>query len=325
MLPVFIDTNVFLRFYAYSDDTLNEVEKLAALVQAGEIKLLATQQVIEEWARNRDKELEESFKRLGQIGASSPIPRFAAHLTQASQLSDLLKQVKASKSDLIAAINSELDGDGLRADKVISHLFQLSGVLERTESAISKARLRQELANPPGKSGSLGDQINWEILLSGVAAGTDLHIVSRDGDFKSVAFEGKPNFFLREEWKREKNSELHLYSGLAEFTKAHFPNLKLPSDVLKGHSIKNLTASTSYHQTHAAVSELAPMINELSSEEAVSLFVALTTNSQISDIISDADVKSFFSDLWDRFFLDTSKEMDSKLEEISGDIFGLPF
>ena len=34
VLHVFIDTNILLRFYAYSDDALGEVEKLSALVKA---------------------------------------------------------------------------------------------------------------------------------------------------------------------------------------------------------------------------------------------------------------------------------------------------
>jgi predicted nucleic acid-binding protein len=325
MLHVFIDTNVLLRFYAYSDDTLAEVEKLSALVKAKEIKLCVTQQVVDERARNRDKELIESMKRLDQLGASVQMPRFAEHHPAAAEFATAMKQAKKAKTELVAAIKKEMEEEGLRADRVIQALFDASDVLDRTPDVVRRAMLRRELSNPPGKKESLGDQINWEIMLEHVPEGTDLHIVSRDGDFKGGILEGVANFFLRGEWNQKKKARLFLYSGLAEFANAHFPQIKVPSDAIKSAAIKKLAASGSYAQTHAAISDLHPILGDLSKEDGLGILAAITQNNQISDIICDDDVKAFYKDLYHKFLLDTSTELDAQLEAVSEEVFGVPF
>lgn len=325
MLHVFIDTNVLLRFYAYGDDTLAEVEKLSALVKAKEITLCVTQQVVDERARNRDRELTESMKRLEQLGASVQMPRFAEHHPAAAEFSEAMKLAKKAKAELLAAIKEEMKGEGLRADRLIQTLFDASNILERRPDLVTRATLRRALGNPPGKKESLGDQINWEILLENVPEGTDLHIVSRDLDFRGGILEGAPNFFLVEEWKAKKKANLFLYSGLSEFTKEHFPDIKVPSDAIKSGAIKALTGSASFAQTHAAIAELQPLVRELSDAEGLALLLAVTNNSQISDIINDEDVKKFYKDVYSRFILETTKDLDDKLESISEDVFGVPF
>lgn len=325
MLHVFIDTNVLLRFYSYADDTLAEVEKLSALVKTKQIRLYVTEQVVDERARNRDKELAESIKRIEQLGASVQMPRFAEHHPAAMAFSNFMKEAKSAKTELLAAIRAEMEGEGLRADRVIQALFDASDILQRTPEIIRRAMLRRQLGNPPGKRETLGDQINWEILLEHSPEGADLHIVSRDGDFRGGVIDGVANFFLRGEWNYKKKARLHLYSGLGEFTKVHFPEIKVPADALKGAAIKALTSSGSYQQTHAAVADLHPILKSLTKEEAIALCVALTNNSQIRDILGDDDVKDFYKDLYLEFWIEMPPDLDKELMEISDDIFGVPF
>lgn len=324
MLHVFIDTNVLLRFYGYSDDTLVEVEKLSALVKSKQLKLLVTQQVVDERARNRDKEVSESVKRLEQLGLSVQMPRFAEHHNAASDFTQSMKVAKAAKSALLSAISLEMAHEGLRADRVIQDMFDASVVLERTSEIINRARLRRELGNPPGKRDSLGDQINWEIILENVPTDTDLHIVSRDADFKGGVVEDQANFFLRGEWNVKKKGNLFLYQGLAEFTKSHFTDIKVPSDAIKAAAIKELVSAGFYAQTHSAIAKLQPIIEEIEEKEALAILTAVTVNSQISDILADADVEQFYKALHLKFILSTSPALDEELENTSS-IFGIPF
>ena len=324
MLHIFIDTNVLLRFYGYSDDTLAEVEKLAALVATDQIRLLTPRQVVEEWSRNRDKQIEDSQKRLDQIGSASQIPRFAMHLDEATILSDAIKKVKSARVALSAAIAAELGNEGLRADQVIEALFEAADIKERTPEIVARARPRRELGNPPGKNTSLGDQVNWETLLEVSEVGTDLHVISKDGDFQSAAFIDQPGFFIKKEWKRLKNGELFLYKGLAEFTKAHFPNIALPSEILKIAAVDKLIASGNYATTHSAISGLEPYIGDLSTEEEISLLFAAINNSQISDIINDIDVSEFYKKVYDSAYIFTSRDMDASLQAVSAEVFGTP-
>jgi predicted nucleic acid-binding protein len=325
VLHLFIDTNVLLRFYSYSDDTLAEVDKLSALVKAKEIRLLVTEQVVDERARNRDREVSESMKRLDQLGSSVQMPRFAEHHQAAGQFIEAMKQAKAAKAELLAAIKEEMLGDGLRADRVIQQMFDASSVLARTPEIIQRAVLRRNIGNPPGKKESLGDQINWEIILEHVPEGTDLHIVSRDGDFRGGVVDGVANFFLRGEWNHKKKAKLHLYAGLSEFAKKHFPDIKVPSDAAKSAALKKLIGSGSFMQTHAAIAELAPLLDEISEAEGLAALQAAVSNGQIGGIIEDEDVASFYGKLHAKLLFSTSPELDEQLSDLSSEVFGVPF
>lgn len=324
MLHVFIDTNVLLRFYAYSDDSLTEVEKLSALIKTGKITLLITEQIVDEHARNRDNVLAESLKRLEQMPTAVQMPRFAEHHESAQKLMAAIKEAKGAKSGLLDAIRTEMTEGALRADRVILEMFASTKPLVRTGEIIERARLRRELGNPPGKPESIGDQINWEILLDHVPSETDLHIISKDGDFGSGTVQGRAGYFLRSEWSYKKEAGLYLYKGLAEFAEQHFPDIKVPSDAVKAVAMESLIKSTSYAQTHSAISDLTKIFEDLSHNDAVALLTAVTYNTQISDIIHDDDVKKFYHKLFDAYWIFTPSELDDALEAISKEVFPNP-
>lgn len=66
MINLFIDANIYLRFYAYAEDTFTELEKLTALVQTGKIRILLPQQVKDEVSRNREAEIDRALVRFEQ-------------------------------------------------------------------------------------------------------------------------------------------------------------------------------------------------------------------------------------------------------------------
>ncbi len=326
MLHVFIDTNILLRFYSYSNDALHECEKLTALIAAGQIKLVLTEQVVDERARNRDKEVAESLKRLEQIAPSVQMPRFAEHHEAAGKLTSAIATARAERKTLLEAIKSEMEEGGLKADQVIQAMFDASEVLVRTPEIIERARLRCELNNPPGKKESLGDQINWELMLEHVPLGTDLHIISQDGDFKSQVREGFASFFLRGEWNFKKSASLRLYPGLSEFVKEHFPQINVPSDAIKVTAISELVSSGNYSWTHNQISTLSSLFDQLNLEDAILLFKGFIQNSQINDIQSDPDVKDFYGKLYKKFSSAISGELETQLWEAeSEDSLFVPF
>jgi len=316
VLHVFIDTNVLLRFYAYSDDTLGEVEKLSALIKAKKISLLTTEQIVDEHARNRDGILADSLKRLDQITTAAQLPRFAEHHQAAQELLTAMAEAKSAKTALMEAIRSEMTEGRLRADRIILDMFASTAPLPRTPEIIERAKLRRELSNPPGKQDSIGDQINWEILLDHVPENSDLHVISKDGDFRSGAVPGRASFFLRGEWNSKKKAQLHLYNGLAEFTSQHFPDIKVPSDALKSAAIEAFINSTSYATTHTAIADVKAVIDDLTAEEAIALLQAATQNNQISDIAADDDVDELLRDIHTKFFWDTPGSLDVKLNDL---------
>ena len=51
-MKIFIDTNVYLKFYHYSNDEFEELRKLIVLIEQEEILLYVPNQVLNEFTRN---------------------------------------------------------------------------------------------------------------------------------------------------------------------------------------------------------------------------------------------------------------------------------
>ena len=79
---------------------------------------------------------------------------------------------------MTAEIQKDIDNKNLPADSLVQQLFSLATKMDNTEQSIDRAQRRIQLGNPPGKKGSLGDAVIWEILLTKVEKGNSICIVS---------------------------------------------------------------------------------------------------------------------------------------------------
>lgn len=317
MLHVFIDSNIYLRFFAYADDTLEELEKFQALAETEKVRIYLTQQVQDEVSRNREAEIARAVARFQKSALPPEIPRFALHTTEAKALLKESKKAAEAKAALSQKITEEIQKGDLRADLLIDELAEHSVVLEVQQEHIDSAYLRRDVGNPPGKPETLGDQINWECLLDAVPSKTDLHIVSTDEDFFSKLDSAQPSQFLVDEWEQENGGSLAVYRSLSAFTKKHFPEIKLPIDILKTDAISRLVKSGNFARTHAQVDKLHEMFEQLTYEDAIILFQAMIDNNQINWIATDEDVKSFYSKLWKKFWVKTPAELDDQLAKVA--------
>src|SRR5262249_19161881 len=58
--------------------------------------------------------------------------------------------------------------------------------VQHNEEELSRARSRKELGNPPGKKGDpIGDELNWEQLVTACNGNSGLWVLSRDGDYST--------------------------------------------------------------------------------------------------------------------------------------------
>lgn len=317
MISLFIDANVYLRFYAYTDDDLLELEKLHALVEAGELRIYKNSQLEDEIERNRENKIDEALNTFKKSIGSAQIPRFALHFEEAKNLLELSKQVQTAKSELTKKIASEIEDGDLRADQLIRQLLKSGTDVAVTSAILERARWRQIRGNPPGKSDSIGDQIHWESLLAGVGDGEDIHIVSHDGDFASQLRSSQPNPKLASEWSMQKHATLFLYQTLGAFAKKHFGSISLPTDVTKSSAISKLVGSANFENTHKQIARLQKIINEITLEEANLIFQALIDNNQIKWIAEDSDVKEFYSELYTKYWSQTDPDMDQNLAEVA--------
>lgn len=294
MIHTFVDTNVFLSLYAYTDDNIEELRKLLELLKSNQLKLYVTSLVNQEFNRNRDKKIQESLGNLERFNTTLTIPRFAEHLDEVAEIRLSLEALKKSKASLLEKLKEEINERSLAADLLFKEIREAAKLVPISDEADQSARRRLERGNPPGKDGDLGDRLNWEVLLEKVPDGSDIHIVSRDKDYASPFGADIPNNYIYQEWEVIKEGKVYLYPGLRAFAKARFPEIQLASDVEKKLAIKQLLESSSFTETHAAIARLASFAADLSPEEARALFVGLVANPEIHQIAGDSDVKELY-------------------------------
>lgn len=275
-LNLFIDTNVLLGFYRYSKDDLAKLNQLEDLiVKTKDIKLIVTSQQVDEFYRNRDKVIADVVK---ELSTSISIPQlFSGH----PDYKLIRKQAEMIKTEVERVKNETLEDarkGNLKADAIISRLFKDATLV--SAEIMRKAKSRAEVGNPPGKAGSLGDAINWELLLSVVPADEDLHIVSRDGDYASALDKGQLNSFLEKEWHKSRFGSLHLYETLNSLFKTNFPQIKLMDEYIKDDLIRQLSQSGSFDGSRAIIEKLLKVGN-FSEKQIAALYKAATTNDQV--------------------------------------------
>lgn len=182
-LNLFIDTNIFLAFYHLTGDDLEELKKLSVLIENGEIVLLLPRHVEDEFLRNREAKIAEAIRKIREQHLNLQFPQICKDYPEYEAMRVSQKEYEEAHAELLKKIDEDITSRKLKADEVIEKLFVLATKIPITEMLISKALLRTQLGNPPGKRGSLGDALNWEALLEATDPGEPLHFVTDDNDF----------------------------------------------------------------------------------------------------------------------------------------------
>jgi len=206
MKTLFIDTNVLLSFYHLTSEDLEELRKLVALIDTTKIELVLTEQIEDEFNRNRAAKIADAMKKLQDARFKIAFPAFAKDYPGYDELRTLLDKAGKKHAELVETITEDAIKGDLKADALVADLFQKATVIPVSDEIYLDALKRVRRGNPPGKENSLGDAINWECLLAKIDDGTDVHLVSEDKDYRSQL---TPEFsdFLNHEWKTRKNSE----------------------------------------------------------------------------------------------------------------------
>lgn len=289
MKNVFIDTNIWLSLYHFTNDDLSQFEKLKDMLN-NSINLIVPQQVYDEILRNRETKILDALKSLEIQNPKYPVfcKGYDDYEELKTDIDSIVKKFKEFKKKVEADIISE----NLPADNTLSSFFS---VIEKKPCAsyINKAYDRYRIGNPPGKDNKYGDAINWECLLDVVPNGHDLYFISADKDYCSSVSPDKMHPFLIKEWMQLKNSNIYFYSTLVKFLKDHVQEIQLQGENEKEKLIKELYNSTSFEQTHAIISSLN-QYSEWTDVQIEKLCWALEDNNQINWIFSDFDIFNFY-------------------------------
>ena len=166
MTNLFIDTNVFLNFFSFSNDHLNKLEELIKLIRKKDILLFLPEQVIDEFTRNRESTLKKAIDKLQEFSSKPESPVICHEFDQMKKVQKLASEIEKELSSLIKELDRQIRTSSLHADKLISELFGLAMRIDLPRGILDSARMRHDRGNPPGKTGSYGDAINWECLLA---------------------------------------------------------------------------------------------------------------------------------------------------------------
>ncbi|MBN2015621.1 DUF4935 domain-containing protein [Candidatus Dojkabacteria bacterium] len=288
MKNIFIDTNIFLDFYHYSDDDLSKLNNLDELISdLKDINLLLTDQVIQEYKRNRDSKIADAMKQFQQQSIKINFPRlFDQFKTETRELKKHIDIVSNLKSELEKQIYKSIIDKTLVADQVIDKFFQdkydflyKDRVLLTLGNDVTNAERRINIGNPPGKKGSLGDAINWEIILRSVPQGEIIYVISGDSDFASPLNSKKIHSFLEDEWKSTKKAEIMFYTSISEFFASEYGAVEL-DEIKKDTLIQQLEESPSFDRSREILKSLE-VYSDFSKEQINSIVIASLKNDQV--------------------------------------------
>ena len=295
-MHLFIDTNILLSFYSLNQDDLDELTKIIDAIESNQIILLLTDQIINEFYRNREQRIEGAIKSLRAQTFNPQFPQLCEDYPETDILRAALKHHEQAHAALIAKILVDIKAKNLKADRIIQSLFSLGTKLSPDLTTVERAKLRMSVGNPPGKNNSLGDAINWESLLNQTPTGEDLYFITGDKDYCSALNDDEFSDFLLTEWDAQKQTKIYFYKRLSSFCKEQFPEITIATARDKDFLIRDLVTSQSISNTQAAIDKLS-YYTEFSAAQVNSIVSAAIFNRQVTWSIEDARVKSFLQSI----------------------------
>ncbi|WP_373541033.1 PIN domain-containing protein [Chamaesiphon sp.] len=306
-MQLFIDTNILLSFYSLNQEDLAELNKLIDAIDRHQITLVLTDQILDEFNRNRDQRIDGAIKSLRTQTFNPQYPQICEDYPEIDILRESLKLYEQAHVALTAKIALDIKAKNLKADRIIQSLFRLGKKLTNHPTTLDRARFRMGVGNPPGKNNSLGDAINWECLLDELPAGEDLYFVTGDKDYCSALNDDEFNDFLLNEWYDRKQTKIYFYKRLSSFCKEQFPEIALASARDKEFLIRDLVTSQSIASTQSAIAKLS-YYSEFNAAQVNTIVAAAISNRQVVWSIEDDRVRSFLSSVVanNKQYLDTA-------------------
>jgi predicted nucleic acid-binding protein len=293
-MQLFIDTNILLSFYALNQEDLAELHKLIETIDKQQITLLLTDQVVDEFNRNREQRIDGAIKSLRTQTFNPQFPQLCEDYPEIDILREALKHYEQAHGSLTKKILADIKTKTLTADRIIQSLFSLGKKFVPTPTILDRARLRMGIGNPPGKNNSLGDAINWECLLDQVSEHEDLYFVTGDKDYCSPLNDDEFSEFLLTEWYNKKQTKIYFYKRLSSFCKEQFPEITLATVRDKEFLIRELVNSQSIANTQAAIAKLS-YYSEFTAAQVNTIVSAAIANRHVVWSIEDDLVRSFLS------------------------------
>jgi PIN domain len=299
-MQLFIDTNILLSFYGLNREDLGELKKLANGLAGEELTLLITDQIINEFARNREQRVEGALKSFYGQTFNPQLPQICEEYLEVDKLREALKEYEKAHSILAAKMVIDIKAKNLQADRLVQSFFDQGNKVLLSGEIIERAKLRMSLGNPPGKNNSLGDAVNWECLLAAVPEGEDLFLISGDKDYSSPLGDEELSGFLQDEWQRRKNSKIYFYRRLSVFFKEQMPDIGLANARDRDFLVRELNSCHSLTDVQKIVPRLSAY-TDFTAGQVNGIMSAALNNQHVAWSIEDDVVYSFLQEIVSRY------------------------
>lgn len=239
-MVIFIDTNIYLDYYKNSGNVLVSLEKLERFIRENKrAKLLLPQQIRDEFLRNRNNVIKKSLKAIRQTTL------FSDYSSGNKCIVKKLHSIKKQAQKLTDRIEKDFSSRNSKINKTIKLLFSLAETGIESNELFARAHKRIIKGNPPGKNGSIGDAIVWEIILEQYFK-QPIYIVSRDCDWKDELDKDELKSFLLNEWREKSKRKIQIFSSVSNLlNKVAESGFKVPKRIVKQEN-KALRAETTY-------------------------------------------------------------------------------
>lgn len=305
---LFMDANIYLKFYSYSPVDLSTLDSIANELNNKHFKIVINSLIKDEYFRRREDHIKEILKADFNIVLNKKIPTLFANYSDEynkfqKDLGDfkkLSKKLGKSYDDILKRIKQDCFNYNLKPDIAINKIFESAKNIKITKEIKQKSVTRMHLNNPPGsRKNQLGDRIHWESLLSGLKDDGKLIIISNDCDFSSVIDNSKLNLFLIREWESKKNKPVELFKNISDFLNKYLPQFELQDETTEiiDSLIKSLKSSFSFKETHQIISELSNYYKYFNKKNIQDILNCYRINNQIYLIIDDNDIQQFLSNI----------------------------
>lgn len=131
---LFIDANIFLEFYRFSEIHLDELKKIITLIEDKKINLLLPEQVKREIWRNRDSVIKEALTKFEtNTKFNKGMPKFMEAYPKAKEYNTDLEKMEKARQELIDTVRECALNQKLAADEVLSRIFDSAFKIEITD------------------------------------------------------------------------------------------------------------------------------------------------------------------------------------------------
>ena len=167
-MHIFIDTNILLDFFHFTNEQLDSLNKVFASHEHGAATVHLTGQVKDEFRRNREAKINDALKRFKETKFTARLPSFMQAYDEYCDVTRLVSELQAKSKAILEKVHDDIARQELMADKLIKDIFDKFKLIQTSDKIYDAASRRISVGNPPGKNKSIGDAINWLILLETV-------------------------------------------------------------------------------------------------------------------------------------------------------------